>query len=245
MRLIAIRVDAGGVGQVGRRGYAGGLGVAGILEEILHRPALHAGLRTPRAEGIRVAFEVAVILRVRVDEHADCAALLGEVDLDAAEVAAVADDDDLAVQIDVVGVELIEVFEAAVVGVDHLAGHITRAGRAIEGHHDAGIVLARIALHMLAGGAGHQLLACCVEGLHADDFGPVEQHAVGHDLGFEAVGAKLLGNIERGLVVFGRGGHVRLGGERFQIFAGELGAGHIEECLFYRGFLAEVGVAEC
>ena len=138
--------DAGGVGQVGRGGDAGSFRVAGILEEILHRAALHAGFGAPGAVGVGIAFEVAVVLRVGVDEHAGGAALLGDVDLDAAEVGAVASDDDLAVQVDVLGGELIEVFEAAVVGVDHFAGHVAGAGRAVEGHHDAGIVLAGVAL---------------------------------------------------------------------------------------------------
>ena len=93
--------------------------------------------------GISIAFVVAIVLRVGVDEHADGAALLGEVDLDAAKVGAVADDDDFAVQVDVLGGELIEVFEAAVVGVDDFSGYVAGAGGAVEGHDDAGIVLAR------------------------------------------------------------------------------------------------------
>ncbi len=218
-------------------GYAGGLGVAGILEEILDRAALHARLRPPGAEGVGVALEVAIVLRVRVDEHAGRAALLGEVHFDAAEVAAIAGDDDFAVQVVVLRVELLEVFEAAEVGVDHFTRHIARARGAVEGHHDAGIVLAGVALHVLARGAGHQLLACFIEGLDADDLGPVEQHAIGHDLGFETGGAELFGDVERGFVILGCGGHVRLGGERLQLFAGELRAGHFEGICFRRPLL--------
>ena len=77
-----------------------------------------------------------------------------------------------------------------------------------------------------------------------DDFGLVQQHAVGNDLGFEAGGAELFGHVFGGLVVFRRGGHVRLGGERLQVFAGELGVGHGEELLLDVGLFAEVGVAE-
>ncbi len=107
MRLVALGAAgggvAGGVGKVGRRGHTGGLGVAGILEQILHRAALHAGCRAPGAVGIGIAFEIAVVLGVGVDEHADGAALLGQVNFDSAKVGPVAGEDDLAVQIDVLG----------------------------------------------------------------------------------------------------------------------------------------------
>ena len=101
--------------------------VAGILEEILHGAALHAGLRPPGADGPGIALVVAIVLRVGVDEHAGGAALLGDVDLDAAKICAVAADHDLAVQVDVLRGEFVEVFEAAVVGVDHFAGHVAGA----------------------------------------------------------------------------------------------------------------------
>jgi hypothetical protein len=83
-----------------------------------------------------------------------------------------------------------------------------------------------------------------VVGFHLDDFGLVEQHAVGDDLGVEAGGAKFLGDVFGGLVVFGRGGQVRLGGEGLQVLAGQLGVGDGEELLLDFGLRGEVGVAE-
>ena len=160
-------LDAGRVGEIERGGYAGRFRIAGVLEEILNGAALDAGLGTPGAVGVGVAFEVAVVLRVRVDEYAGGAALLGEIDLDAAEVGAVADEDDFAVQVDVLGGELIEVFEAAVVGIDHFAGDVAGAGGAVEGHDDAGIVLAGVAVDVLSGGAGHEEFAGGVVGFDA------------------------------------------------------------------------------
>jgi len=68
-----------------------------------------------------VAFGVAVVLRIGVEQHARRAALLGQVDLDAAEVSAVADKNDFAAQIDVQGGDVVEVFLPAVVGVDDSA----------------------------------------------------------------------------------------------------------------------------
>ena len=51
-------------------------------------------------------------MRIGVDQHAGRAALLGEIDLDAAEVGAVADQDDLAMQVDVLSGEIVEVLAA-------------------------------------------------------------------------------------------------------------------------------------
>ena len=126
-RLVAglERVKAGGIGKFNGRCYAGGLWVARILEQILHRSALHAGIRAPGAVRISIALKVAIILGIGVDEHADRSALLGNVYLDAAKVGAVADEDNLAVQIDMLRCQLIEVFEAAIVGVDHFASYVS------------------------------------------------------------------------------------------------------------------------
>ena len=140
--------------------------------------------------------------------------------------------------------ELVEVFEAAVVGVDHLAGHVARARGTVEGHHHAGIVLVGVAFNVLARGAAHELLAGVVVGLDLDRFGPVEQHAIGNDLGFEAGGAKLLRDILGGLVIFRRGGHVRIRGERFKLFAGQAGVGNGKKLFFDRLLPIEALVAE-
>jgi hypothetical protein len=45
-------------------------------------------------------------------------------------------------------------------------------------------------------------------------------------------------------VVLGRGGHVRRGGEGFELLAGQPGAGHSEKFIFDFGFGGKVGVAE-
>ena len=147
-------------------------------------------------------------------------------------------------QIDVLLRQMVEVLDAPVVGVDHFAGDIAGGRRAVEGHHHVGIVLVGIAFDVLALGSAHEQLAGGVEGLHLDGPGLVHQHAVGNDLRFEARGAKLLGHVFGGFAVGGRGGHVRLGGEGLQLFAGQFGVGDGEEFLFDFGLLAEVGIAE-
>ena len=59
------------------------------------------------------------------------------------------------------GGKLVEVFEAAVVRVDHFGGDVARTRGAVEGHHYAGIVRGGIALDMFGRGAAHQQMAGC------------------------------------------------------------------------------------
>ena len=119
------RIIAGRVGQVEGRGHAGGFGIAGVLEEVLNRAALHAGRGTPGPNGIGVAFEVAIVLGVGVDQHAGGPALLGQVDFDPAKIRAVAGDDDFAVQVDMEVSKFIEVLKPAIVGVNHVSRHVS------------------------------------------------------------------------------------------------------------------------
>ena len=74
--------------------------------------------------GIHVAAVVAVVGGIGVDEDAGGSILLGDVDLDAAEIAAVADENDFAFEVDAEVFELLEIFGAAVVGVDDFAGDV-------------------------------------------------------------------------------------------------------------------------
>ena len=87
-------------------------------------------------------------------------------------------------------------------------------------------------------------MAGFVPSLNADDFGIVEEHAIGNDLGVEAGGAELARDELGGFVVFRRCGEMRLGGERLEVLAGQFGIGHGEELRFQFGFSVEVGVAE-
>ena len=77
-------------GQIGSGGDAGSERVAGILEHELDRSALDGGGGAVGAVGIHVAAVVAVVGGVGIDEDAGGSILLGDVDLDAAEIAAVA-----------------------------------------------------------------------------------------------------------------------------------------------------------
>jgi hypothetical protein len=87
-------------------------GVAGVDRHVGHAAALDA-LRGPiRAGGVDLALEVAVVLRVGVDDAADGALLRGDLRLDAAPASAVARDDDLALHVDAEPLEALVVVRA-------------------------------------------------------------------------------------------------------------------------------------
>jgi hypothetical protein len=237
-------LDPGRVGQIERGGYARSLRIAGIFEEILNRPALHAGFWPPRAHGVDVAFVVTVVLRVRVEQHANRAPLFGQIDLDAAKVGTVAGDHNLAMKVDVLGGQLIEVLKPAVVGVDYLGGHISRSRGAVERHRDTRVVLAGVLVDVLASGSAHQQLAGRVVGFHAHGLGPIHQNAVGNNPGIEAGGAKLLRDIFGRLMIFGCRGQVWLGGQNLQVLSGKLRVGHGQKLLFDLGLRGKVRIAE-
>ncbi len=103
---------------------------------------------------------------------------------------------------------MLEVGEGAVVGVDDFGGDVAGGGGAVEGGEDAGIVLEGVAAELvgvdvLGGGAGHELLAIGVEGFDLDFDGLVEEDFVGDDLGVEAGGFELVGDVDGGGVVLG------------------------------------------
>ncbi len=217
--------DAFGGRKVGSGGDAGSGGVAGIDGEKLDGAALDGGVGAPGALGVDVAAEVAVVGGVGVDEDAGGSVLLGDVGFDAAEVFAVADDDDLAFDADAEFGELLEVGEGAVVGVDDFGGDVAGGGGAVEGGENARVVLEGVAavfggVDMLGSGAGHEFGASGVEGLDQDFDGLVEEDFVGDDLGLEACGFEFFGDVLGGGVVLGGAGPVGGGGEGFEVLAG-------------------------
>jgi len=152
--------------------------------------------------------------------------------------------EDFAVEVNVLGGELVEVLKAAVVGVDHFSGEVAGAGGAVEGHDYAGIVLVGVAGYVLGCGAGDEQFAAGVPGFYTDGFGVVDEDAVGDDFSFQAGGAEFLGDVIGGFAVFRGGGEVGHGGEDFEVLAGEFGIGDGEEFLFDAGLGGEVLVAE-
>ncbi len=173
-------------GQTRRRRDIRRGGVARILEHVLHRAALHPGIRAPRAVGIFVTLEVAVIRRIGIDDDAGCSSLLRQVDLDPAEIHSVANQNDLSRNADVHVLQLLEIFRAPVIDIDSVGGHVTGGRRAIEGRQHAGIILVGIVVDMLAGGSAHQDLSLGVGGLEKDFLGKIQPCLVGNDLGVEA-----------------------------------------------------------
>ena len=103
---------------------AGRQRIARIHRQVHHRAALRRAIAAPAARGVDVALEEAVVARIRVDQAADRAVLGRDLRLDAAPRAAVAGDDDLALDVDAAALELLVVGRDAVVDVDELGGHV-------------------------------------------------------------------------------------------------------------------------
>ena len=142
------------------------------------------------------------------------------------------------------GCELIEVFKAAIIGVDCVPGYVPGTRGAVEGHYDARIVLVGVARNVLAGGASHQPVASFVEGFDADNFWLVEQDAIRNDFRIESCVAKLPGDVFGCFAVFWRRGQVRLGCEYLEVLAGELRVRNGKESLFDFALGREIAVAE-
>ena len=139
-------------GQAGRRGHIRRSGVARILEHVLHRAALHAGVRAPRAVGIFVTLEVAIVGRIGIDDDAGSAPLLRQVHLHSAEVHAIAGKNDLPRNTDVHLFQLLEILGAPVIDIHRVGGHVTGGRRAVEGGQHTGIILVGIVVDVLPGG---------------------------------------------------------------------------------------------
>jgi hypothetical protein len=215
-----------------------------ILEHVLHRAALHPGIRTPRAAGILVSLKVAIVGGIGVDDDSGSFPLLRQVDLDPAEVHSVANQHDFPGNTDVHVVELLEVLRTPVIDIDHIGGDVTGRGRAVKGGQHARIILVRIVVDMLPGGPGHDHFAVGVAGLQKDFLGQIHPGFVGNDLGIQAGRLELAGHVKRGVVVLFAGGDVGNGSERFQLFLGQLWVGHGEELLVDFGLPGEVVVAK-
>ena len=209
-------------GNDGHGRDAGRGGIAGELEHVTDRAALHAGVGTPRAVGILVAAAPAVVGRVGVDDHAGSAVLLRHEDFHAAEILAVAHQHDLAADVDFQLVELVEVIRGAIVGVDDVGFDIAGGRHAVEGHDHARIVLVGIVVDVLARRAVH-FDACGCGQVDADLGGIVDPDFVFDDFGIEPGVAEFLGDVVGGRFVLDRARHVRSFGEYAQMFFGELG----------------------
>ncbi len=195
-------------------------GVARILEHVLHRSALHPGIRAPRTVWILVPLEVPVIRRIGIDDDSGCSPLLRQVHLDPTKVHAVANQNDLARNADVQVLQPLEIFRPAVIRIHSLGGHVTGRGRAIEGRQHPRIILIRIVVDMLASGPGHQNLPFCVGGLEENLLGKIQPRFVRNNLGVEARGFELARHIQGCVVVLFAGGHVGHGSKSLKLFLG-------------------------
>ena len=126
--------------SAGNRGRAGGERVARVFEDVLDAAALDAVGVLPGAVGEDRALHEAVVLGVGVDDQALGALLLRDLGLHTAEALAVANEHDLARDVDAELLERLVVVGQAVVRVDELAGHVARRRVGVVADHDLVVV---------------------------------------------------------------------------------------------------------
>src|SRR5205807_189453 len=98
--------------------------IAGIDRDIGDGPALHPFRRPVGAFWIDVACRVTVVARVRVNNAADGAVLVGQLGLQTTPTAAVTSDYDSAFHADAAPVEFLVIVRHALVHINQVRGHI-------------------------------------------------------------------------------------------------------------------------
>src|SRR6185312_13819698 len=98
--------------------------IAGINRHVGDRSPLHAVRRTIAALRIRVARRVAIVVRIRINDAANGAVLVGELGLETTPAAAVPRDDDPALDADAATIEFLVVVGHALVHVNEFGGYV-------------------------------------------------------------------------------------------------------------------------
>ena len=158
---------------------------------------------SPRALGIGIALEVAVVYWVGVDKHAGSAVLLRNIGLHAAEIVSVAREHDLAAHINLHFFQLLKILRTAIIGVDHLCLRIAGGGIFVERQHHAWIFLITVAFHVFTSWPMH-VHTIGRDYLYADLLRIVHPHFVSYDLRFKTGLAKFLSHVLGGLPVLRR-----------------------------------------
>ena len=224
--------------------YIGRGGIAGILEHVLHGATLYPGVGTPGAVRVFVTLKVAVIRRVGVNNDTSGSALLGQVDLNPAEVHAVTGQHDLPCDAHVHIVETLEIFGPPVIGINNIGGYIAGRRRAVEGRQDARVILIGIVVDVLAAGPCHDDLALGIGRLQKNFLRQIEPRLEGNDLRVESRSFEFAGYVDGCLVILFAGGYMWVGSKGLEFFLGEVSVGHCEELLVEPGLPAEVTVTE-
>src|SRR6185369_2961581 len=120
-----------------------------MLEPELHRSALHSAVRSPWTLGIGITLGVSVIDRIGVDDQRRGTQFLRQISLYAAEILSIANDYDLAADVNAELFQFLEIFRPAVIGIDDIGRDIPRGGVAVESRHHLGIVLEGVIIHLL------------------------------------------------------------------------------------------------
>ncbi len=188
--------------------------IARIHRHIRHGAALHTRRRPPATLGVDLPDRIAVIARIGIDNAAGSAVFLRELRLQPAPAATVADDDDLAFDLDGSAGQILVVVIHSIVRVDQLAGDVAIAAICVVGSHPVGA-----GRGCIAGDRGLAQGGCEVSGGRELERVVLEcrvQHVELLDLGVPTPLAELVAHpFGIGLVV-GRPDLVGLGGQALQ-----------------------------
>ena len=216
----------------------------GYLNMYCTEPRCTAGIRPPRAVGIFVPLEIAIVGRIGIDDDPGSASLLRQVNLHSTEVHAVAGKNDLPGNTDVHLFQLLEILRARVIDIHRVGGHVAGWGGAVKGGQHTRIILVGIVIDVFPAGPGHENFPFAVDSLQKYFLGQIQPGLVGNDLRIEAGSLELARHVDRGIVVLFAGGDVGSGGQRFELFLRQLGIGNRQEILIDLCLPAEVAIAQ-
>ena len=182
--------------------------IARIPRHVHHAAALNHAGAAERTVGIDLALEVAVFVRIRIDDAGDRAVLGGDLRLDAAPAAAVPREDDFAFHVDAELRERLVVGRDAEVDVDDLARHVARRRIGVVGRQNPRLVGPLIAADLFFLDLQPHLIGR--GDLHAPLAGPRQEDAVLVLRRIDAERLELVGDVVGELDLVRRAGVMRL-----------------------------------
>jgi len=206
--------------------------------------------RSCRSIWIRDLVERVVAGRIGVDQHARCAIPLRDIHLHPAEGASIANQNDLPLHADTEFAQSAKILDLPKVRIHNRCRDIARGCRAIEWRNDTRVILETFNRasggcgNLLARRPGEYLSSRRVIAFHKRRDRSRHPDAVGHYLGLQARGPKVVRHILRGRIILRRAGPVRSGCEGSQVLPGQFAIRNGEEFLVDLLLSCEVPEAE-
>ena len=207
---------------------AGSGWIAGELEHVPHRAALHTGIRAPGAIWIFVSAPPAVIGGIGVNDDSRGSAFLRDKHFDSTEVLTVTHEHDLSAHVDFHLLQLVEIVGRSIIRVDHIGFDVAGRRHAAERHHYPGIILELIAVGMLPCGPVH-FHSNGRHQIHTDFQGVIHPDLILDNFGIQPSFSELLRDVVGRGLVFGGACHVGILGQGSKMLFGKPGVGNGKE----------------